>query len=287
MGEVLGSYVEAGDYLFLKYAASVAPSVMAGFIEVEDKRGRVQPYEVEVKEFTIDKTIQSNEEKAVEIQQDGKIVGGGIRRNADALRRGQCYAILDVQRRLGADLLVAKGYVYSTNPIGLGEFTEAAGGMGNLYWNAIANDVAPGASLSKNLATTNARRIIWGFAWYYHSSGDTATRVLRARVQDFAPARPTGMTSGIKTSPWLNPGTTSLTANQEGTIYVMGFDKGGAFVSAVDDGVINVGNTGTQASIFPLSVIEDDDAKLLLTVVDPHANDRHSAYILIEEWMSF
>ncbi len=285
MGEVLGAYVEAGDYLFLKYVASVAPSVMAGFIEVEDRHGRVQPYEVEVKTFTLDRTLQENEDQAVEIQQDGKIVGGGIRRNADALRRGQCFAILDVQRRRGADLLVSKGYVYSINPIGLGEFTEAAGGMGNRFWNAVAADVSP-VDIIKTLATTNARRIIHGFIWYYHASGDVATRVMEAQLRNIGPDLPTGMSPGGRTMVWTS-GSISMTQNEEGMIY--SYAEGGRDGRSIlnDTGVIGVDNTGTKPTPWPLSVIETDDAELRFSLTNEEAADRHSIYLDIEEWMSF
>ncbi len=285
MGEVLGAYVEAGDYLFLKYAASVAPSVMAGFIEVEDRRGHVQPYEVEVKSFTIDRTIQDNEDVAVEVQQDGKIVGGGIRRNADKLNRGQCYAILSVQRRLGADLLVSKGYVYSTNPIGLGEFEGAATGMGNLFRNTIVDDVTP-VDVTKALALTNTRRLIHGFIWYYHCSSDSASRTMNVALRNLGGDQPTGMTSGTKTAIW-NSGQVPLIADEEGVIYASSQGGRDGMVVRNDDGIVTTLSTATAPGPWPLSLMEGDNAELFFDVGSAHVNDRHSIYLIVEEWFSF
>ena len=159
--------------------------------------------------------------------------------------------------------------------------------QGRWFWSTVLDDVAPAAATVTRLAASNARRIIWGFVWYYHASGDGATRVLRNMIRNPGLGLPTGMTQGANTRPWLSRADVTLTANQEGTIYAMGKRSGGdGFHSDVDNGTISVADASTLPIPFPLMVEENDLADLEFIVTDGHANDRNSAHILIEEWIA-
>lgn len=153
-------------------------------------------------------------------------------------------------------------------------------GPGRLYWLTVADDVTPGTGVTTTLAATNARRLIHGFAWYYHAGADVADRTMRALMHQPGPSLPTGMTAGNKTRPWANANAVTVSAGQEGLI----FAKDG-IVAEVDNGVVAYNNNSTQPNPFPLLVEEDDIADLDLVVGAAETADRHSAHILMEEWI--
>ncbi len=154
--------------------------------------------------------------------------------------------------------------------------------QGRWYCQTLKSDVVP-ATFQEVLAITNARRIIWGFVWYYHASGDTATRTMKAALRNVGLALPTGMTEGDKTTPWSVENIATLTANEEGEHYVIGARNGGDDIQVrVDDGTIAIGN---EPIPFPLMITQEDLAELVFTIGSPHANDRHSIYLLVEEWI--
>src|SRR3990167_935868 len=123
------------------------------------------------------------------------------------LKRGQCYVSVDIRRRTKQDVSEVKicsGYVYTSNPLSDGEFKEAGpgGGEGFLSWVAAFTGDRAGnaAAVDFSLAATNALRKVYGLVWYYHSSGDVATRTLnRPRLLNLGPTKPTGWTTSGNT----------------------------------------------------------------------------------------
>ncbi len=282
LGDVLGSYVESGDRLFLIYTASATPNFLSGYIDVENKNGKTQPYEVRIVSFLADRSHQLNEALAVEIEEDGKIVGGGIAVDRAVIKRGDCYATLFIQRRLGIDLLVAKGYADNI-PIGLGETEDSMHGAGRLGWRTVVADVTP-VDVTVALAALNTRRKIYGFVWYYHASSDVADRLLRVFIQAPGISLPTGFSISESILP-THSSPMGLSANEEGILYSYK-SRGGEGVSArSDNGVLASEVTTADPQIWPIDVVEDDRIKLFFDVADAEAADRHSIFILQEEWI--
>ncbi len=156
------------------------------------------------------------------------------------------------------------------------------GGNGFRKPRAIADDIAP-ADIQEPLAANNAMRRIDGFIWYYHCSGDVATRTLQASVRDLGDGLPTGMTSGVNTLAqlWPTTGTLSLIADQEGTMVV----NNAGFAVTIDTGTATWENNSTQPNPFPYWANENDVGEFFWEVANEEAADRHSIYILQEEWI--
>ncbi len=157
--------------------------------------------------------------------------------------------------------------------------------MGRRFWFADAANVVPETTHTVPLAATNAVRVVYGFIWYYNAAAQVANRILRVALEDPGLTQPTGMTSGANTRPWLNAADTTLTTGEEATIYAMtGLGNGNGISSRVDNGTLAFDNLTTNPLPFPLLVPQDDAADLIFIATDFHADDRHSIYIMIEEW---
>lgn len=200
-------------------------------------------------------------------------------------KRGQVFAFVHSGGNVPEQML-ARGYLFGNGSLILGQDEGMLSGKGHLFWDALADDIAPAAVVTKVLAATNARRLIWGFIWYYHSSGDVAGRGLRVLLKDIGLALPTGMTSGSMTTPrkWPTGANLDLTANQEGVIYASGKAQS-PFSGIVDNAVISLEDASSTPLPFPLEVTEEDQATLLFVTTAGEAADRHSIYLLMEEWI--
>ena len=61
--------------------------------------------------------------------------------------------------------------------------------------------------------------------------------------------------------------------------------RGDGFSSFNDTGTLTSNDTGSAPIPFPYWAVEDDLAELFFDVASAHANDRHSIYLLQEEWL--
>ncbi len=204
-------------------------------------------------------------------------------------KRGRTYvelAVKDDEEDATQDLLL-QDYVAANLQPSLNRFHEAGPGGGTGFKNnrPIADDIAP-ATITHTLGETNHLRRIDGFIWYYHCSGDVASRALRATVRDLGDGLPTGMTSGIRTSikNYPSAGVLTLTANEEGVIYVNAA-TGKSFAASIDDSALTIEDITTQPDPFPYWSGEGDVGELFFLLANEEAADRHTIYIIEEDWI--
>ncbi len=271
------TWARTNDRLEIAYAAAFSPPSVGASLDVRRPDGTIDHYhDPETTSFTSSRSIITIPGDVVHA--DGEVVGGSVHGDFTGMRRGQFFVMYRLLRP-GTDQLLAKGYVYALNPLGLGNFEDSRSGMGNRFWNTLVDDVTP-VTIVKELAITNAYRVIHGFAWYYNCAAETATRVLEVRLLDVSHALPTGMSAGTdSTIFWAAPQLT-LTTGEEGAQLTM---ERRSMVN--DDGSLTIVNNATDPTPFPYSVIESDLANLKFIVGSPHADDRHSIYVDIEEWL--
>jgi len=152
------TWVEQGDQLFLLVAASTAPTNLVGYIFVEDRAGQIAPTEVFIlgADLTADRTIQTGFSKV--IGATGKVVGASIGGTVP-LKRGELYAMLVVNHRsIAGDDVICKGYVYNTNPVGMGEFIESVRGRGFVVTNQGETTLVNNVTATRTVTVpTNAR----------------------------------------------------------------------------------------------------------------------------------
>jgi len=290
-GPTQGLSVYLDDKVRVEYIASQAPLALTGRVVVECETGPdFEDYSIEqittgrVTSFTANRTPQTLFQAGEPSGGGCPVVGGGLYLEDGGvdLRRGQFYARLLVDRSFsggGQPECFACGYLYSSKPfIAIGEHVEPGpgGGEGFLSWVSLAADIAP-VDVTRVLAAANTFRRIHGFTWYYNCAAVVASRTLQVYVLRRGLAVPTGFTStGFH---WANAFPT-LTTGEEGTLYV-----DGKFSSFNDNGTVTYQSTATSPSPFPLDVEENDLGELLFDVTAADAGDRHSIYLLQEEWL--
>lgn len=209
--------------------------------------------------------------------------------SVDNIKRGQVYvelAVLD-QEEQTQDIL-CQDYIHDNNQLVLGRYHGSGPGGGNGFKqnSAIASNVTP-VSIQHTLSVSNGLRRIDGFIWYYHCSSDVATRTMRANVRDLGNGLPTGMTSGDNTrvQRWPSAGAVTLTADEEGFIFVSGLFGKAGFATSSDTGTQTIEATTTQPIPFPYWAQESDVGEIFFDVGNPQAADRHTIYIIREEWI--
>ncbi len=201
--------------------------------------------------------------------------------------RGTKRVAVAVGRR-GLFFSLCEGYVYDSHGLDDGEFTEPGpgGGEGFLSWvPAFTRDRAGnGAAVDFDLFATNALRKIYGVAWYYHCSGDVANRTfVQPLLAGLSGTKPTGFTlTGANALFWNLGGDIALVADEE-ALFMSKNDR----TARVDNGVMTVVDTSTDPTPWPLWVTEDDIDTILRfpAITNGEALDRHSAYVLMEEWL--
>ncbi len=194
-------------------------------------------------------------------------------------KRGQLFAQMSVGPSFGAG--IARGYIYDFHALHQGVFEEPGpeGGTGHLQWVALAGDVTP-VDVTRELAVTNAIRKIHGFAWYYNCAAEVANRLLDVRMRNVGLALPTGFAAdGNPTIFWVSA-QVSLQTGEEGNSIAIG-----QRVMTNDNGTVVIVDTSTLPSPFPYMVEENDLADLIFDITAAHADDRHSIYLLQEEWV--
>jgi len=243
---------------------------------------------------TFTTTRETNATRASQTKLFGTVRGDGVVERATvasktAAKRGRTYVELftkDGQEDANQDVLLTD-YIASALQPSLGRFRESGpgGGTGFKDNRAIADDIAP-VNIEHTFGETNLLRRIDGFIWYYHASSDVATRTLRVTMRDMGDGLPTGMTSGANTTAaaWPSAGALSLTGDQEGMIYVNAV-TGKSFAVSVDNGTGTIENITTAPDPFPYWAGEADVGELVFTLVDEEGADRHTIYIIEEDWI--
>ncbi len=202
------------------------------------------------------------------------------------VKRGQVFVELAVvdQEEQTMDIL-AQDYHHPNNQVVLDVMRDPGPGGGNGAVNlTVADDIAP-VDITHSLAATNRLRRIDGFIWYYECSGDVATRTLRASVRSMGQGLPTNFTSGGNSLAqlWPSAAALSLTANQQGTFLVLR----DSFSVSVDNGAAVWEDFTTAPNPFPYWANESDVGEFFVDVSAEEAADRHSIYIIQEEWIDF
>ncbi len=267
-----------GDDIRASVRASVTTkNILQGRVRYID--GTQDKFEVDIAHSSGDR---SNELKfsADPFRKDGWIEH--ISYSTDIVKRGESYVRLSIRGKR-TSYSIAAGYI-DVRHLPLGMFEPAIGGRGLRYWNPVAVDVTP-IDVTMVLAATNAFRIIHGFVWYYHTASEVADRTMQAFLRDIGPALPTGMTSGSKTTSWVS-GTITLSQDEEGLIHSHAESGRDGRTVKADDAIRSIDSTSSAPSPWLLGVAETDDATLSFDVSSAHADDRHSIYVDIEEWIS-
>jgi len=279
--------------LQLRAVSAVAATIRAkvytrrpGRVEVDENGNSfVTPSKVTEHEFpsqalTGDLSLEAPADLQPRIFPPAEVVGGWVHTDT-AARRGQIWvqiAHLDGPSRVP----VMAGYVYSERNLGL-EFQDPGprGGSGAIQKTALADDVTP-VDIEHTLGVTNTLRKITGFIWYYHCSGDVATRTLRASARDLGAGLPTGYTSGANSlaQVWPSAGVLTLTANEEGMIVV-----NDQFAVSQDNGTPTFEDPSSRPNPFPYWAHDDDVGEFFFDVEVAQAADRHSIYMIEERWI--
>ncbi len=205
-------------------------------------------------------------------------------------QRGQTLAVLQI-RRGGSKIYteLSKGYLdpLSALPLGQLEIPSRVPGTGFYHNKALADNIQP-ADIEHTFGIANTVRRIDGFVWWFHASSDVTDRTLRVSMRDMGDGLPTGLTSGgnSTTKRWPSAGVLTLSADQEGLIYVNAAD-GKSFAASVDTGAVpTIEDITTQPDPLPYWAQADDVGELFFDVANVSGNDRHSIYIIEEEWVT-
>ncbi len=279
----MGSFVRRGDGVLLTIF-STFPAVVAAEVTIRKVDGSYET--VRVAETTTG-TVTGEESfrTSSQFSRDGEVTNAVIL-NRISGKRGQTYGRLQTTYGQGPirDVLCA-GYLYGARVLTLGVNEGSREGPGFRHSRAIAEDQTP-VGIEMDMEIGNQIRRVDGFVWYYHCSGDVATRTLQVSVRDLGNGLPTGMTSGSKTTVKLYPsaGVMSLTANQEGVIYVNA-NTGKSFAVSVDDSAKTIEDITTEPDPFPYWADESERGEIFFNVQDEEVADRHSIYLFEEVWM--
>lgn len=275
--------VARGDLFLVQYVASVAASWSAT-LKVRNAKGQIRKYRFAESASVSDRTLQTLTQR---INDDGEIVGFSAA-TASTVKRGQFFMNVPI---LGfpeedVEITVAKGYLYGLHSLSLGQYVEPGpgGGEGYLFFETIGSDIAGNVGTTYTPAVTNTRRIMYGMVWYYNASGDAANRTQSILMRRPWGATPTGFATAAAADVWSRAGNT-MTANQEGTLFVYDPMRGAAIVSNNVAGTVSYPNITTEPNPFPILLREDDPLTFVLSVTSGQAADRYSVYALIEEWL--
>lgn len=284
----IGTPVFRGDKFAVTYRASKAPTsdLLGTLWYREFGSTRIQRRQIReaVLDFTSNRSAVTKIDPAI-VLKDGEVMGLEVTGFAD-MKRGQFFARASISLGSVQERSLASGYIYHNRSLALGDREEPIEGKGFIHKNAIADDVTP-VDIEHTLGVTAALRRIDGFIWYYHCSSDVANRTLRVSARDFGEGLPTGMTSGGNTLNQVFPsaGVLTLSANEEGMIYVSA-QNGSRISVSLDNGVKTTEDTSVAQPLpFPYWASEADVGELFFDVQLAEAADRHSIYIIEEEWI--
>jgi len=298
-------YIRQSDHFFadaaINLTGTTAVSRAVLTLEFEGKSGRHEFFDYTDTTWTGDRTTEAfvgggfdgsnglpNPMGADAILTDATLVFV-LAGTPSVLKRGQAWARIGLRRYgVAHGKAIAQGYIQTTtgNQIHLGQFEEPGpgGGEGFLSWVTLALNVAGNVDTTVAFAATNAFRKIYGFVWYYNASADVAARTMQPRLKDLGFTAPTGFTGAARF--WQPNTDQAVAASEEGVVVVFGGDKGPGYgVRGLAGGALSKENTASDPIPFPLLVTESEPADIELLLGSGHANDRYSAYALVEEWL--
>lgn len=276
-----GPFVRRGDTLRLAAFSSRAIELV-GHATALLQDGTFQT--INVPDFTTGSGVGLDESRSVsQFRLDGRIIDGLVTGRSLG-KRGETYVRLET-RRSQIEGLICSGYAYGVRIVSMPMVEGSREGPGHRFNRALADDVTP-IDIQHTLGLVNRLRRIDGFIWYYHCSADVADRTLRASFRDMGDGLPTGMTSGVNTTSKLYPsaGVLTVSANQEGLIYVNA-NTGKSFATSLDNGAATIEDITTDPDPFPYWAQEDDVGEIFFDVQLAEAADRHSIYLIEEEWV--
>lgn len=279
MTGIVGMHVEGPGTIRFQYATSEAPTALVATLHIRaDEDAKIHKFDIVINSFTADRTTVT---VTIRFTVTGTIVYGGIAGDASALLPGQCYTVLSLLANdAKSHQPLAKGYRHGLNTILLGEFQAEGTGSGGLHSeDIVANDTAGNAPVIQAMGVLGAIRITYGFAIYYHASGDVASRVITpALAQPYTTVLPTGFS--IAANVWSAAALT-LSQNEEGIYWAQSIQS-----TFNDNGSITEANPTTDPAPFPYRGSEEDVAAILtLTATDGNANDTLHAVVQFEEWV--
>lgn len=272
------------ERLLVRSASSVATtltvSVRVRYDDGSDDQVQIGPV------VTTSDRVTEVRESGNRLSHNGWVVGLQATASVTATKRGQTYVDVTIGDRLTGNV-VAKGYVYDSHALSLGEYVEPGPGGGEGFLTVTgAADVAGGTETTITPGTTNAFRRFYGIVLYYNASVDVATRTIRIRVIQPYTSLPTGFATAGNAVVYDSP-TLTLTASEEGTIFIhAGPHSRDGYVVVNDNGTLTVSSTATAPQPFPFDVREGDTGMSIDTVTGAgNANDRYSIQTLFEEWI--
>ncbi len=222
-----------------------------------------------------------------QFSQIGEVVSAVILSPAPG-SRGETYARLHSTYGAGGQIRdrLVSGYLYGARNLALGDSKGPREGPGFIHPRLVASPASIPIDVQSPLGEPNRLRRIDGFVWYYHCSGDTANRTMRASIRDMGNGLPAGMTSGALTTAkfWPSAAALTLSANEEGMIYVNA-NTGKSFATSLDNGAATIEPITTEPDPLPYWAQEDDVAEILFDVALAEAADRHTIYIFEESWV--
>ena len=278
------------DFLDMRTQASIATTIQATATLVHDDGTRGN---LAIQFDTVaNRSAVTSDRSPTVANKDGWVVGLRVDTPGVVVKRGTLWVNVAVRSEtaLGGNRTgLCTGYQHSERFLTLGIFEHnGPPDQGLKTYLTVADDVAP-VDIEHTLSVANALRRVDGFIWYYHCSSDVATRNLRASARSLGNGLPTGMTEGLNTIAqlWPSAGALALTANQEGMILVTA-QGGNSFAISLDNGSRVIEDVSVAQPLpFPYWATEDDVGEIFFDVTDEEAADRHSIYIIQEEWLQF
>lgn len=272
--------IRQGETIVVGAIASVVVALVGSFRVLYDN-GKDDDFTI--LGTTVDTRIVEGFRTAKVASDDGYIIEGHVQFDgtADQSKRGQCFINVNLQSPGSpAKTVLCRGYLHEFHSVILGQYEANGpdGGEGFLSWVSLAADIAP-VDITRTLALANTIRKVYGFVWYYNCAVVAATRTMDASMRNLGLAFPTGFAGAANADNW-RASTITLTTGEEGTMTVIG----NRHVSN-DTNVLTIQNTAGAPTPFPYTATEDDLAAILFDVGAAEATDRHSLYLLQEEWL--
>ncbi len=281
----VGYRVQVNDNFDLRTQASIAVLVQATVTVLHDD-GSVGIFNMALT-TNADRTTIVDDATVERVTKDGWVVGLVVDTPGTIVKRGTLLLTVSANTAVvlgGKRIILCRGYHHTEHLLTLGNYeNNGPPEQGFVNYRKVADDIAP-VDIEETLALPNTLVDVHGFIWYYHCSGDVADRTLRASLRDVGDGLPTGMTSGGNTllGIWPSAAVLALSANQEGTMFVK--DQ---YAVSVDTGTPTFEDPSARPNPFPLRIQEDDVGEFFFDVTDEEAADRHTIYLITEEWLQF
>lgn len=272
--------IRQGETIELWYRSAVAAGIRASVKIVYDNG--------EDDVFTLPDTTMASSRlltsiRSVKVASHSGWIVDAIITPLEAIRYGATVAFLSIGPAWGG--VICRGRVYQGHDVAIGELEDLRAGPGRLFADTIVQDAAGNVATTYTPAVSDAIRRVWGIVVFYNADANVASRVPRLSITRPLGALPTGFATAANAYVALINGPT-LAASEEGTLYVMGGDKGPGFISLNDNGTITYSSTDTAPNPFPIDVPNENEP--VTVIVDAGAGlagDRYSAYALVEEWL--